>query len=465
MLPKSKNSWVLSVKNKINSKYHHHYFCSCTKEFILPTQINKPEAPDILCPICGNNYFKDAVVFENMKSTKFWKYFEWKTVVSEDDDYWKVSLQYDIPTYNTIEDTVKLKNEYLLNITFRKDGCLVHKVDYKSKIISRYSLFLDDKAQPFGKLLLEDAKLNLYKLIISRKNEYKDLLDKKEIEKLSLDDKLKCIKQVQMLDFTLKQRQEKSIKKALYQGYENSISRIGYYPYSDYIFSRSIENIDLLIKLYKINPEIKQHIFTNETFSVAIEFILFLKKYYIERQIAKLFIEGMQGVYQYESGLNENGLDDWRDTLRMLQTPNAFNSLEKHFSKVKLTTKKLHDEIVRIFQLVSYELDTKEIFEYNKKYISACGTYEELEFKLPSTVKELSLWAKILHNCMFGYSKRIHQQQSIIYGVFRAKKLLYAVELNGSRIVQAKATSNMIVPHSDMARIEYWQETNINIIK
>jgi len=261
-----------------------------------------------------------------------------------------------------------------------------------------------------------------------------------------------------MLNFVVDNRKEKSIKKALYLGYENSINYIGYYPYSDYIFSRSIKNIDLLIKLYGIYPAIKQHIFTDETFVVAIEFIQFLKRYYTEKQIVKLFVEDMQDIKAYKNRLN-----NWRDTLRMLQTRNAFNSLEEHFSKVKLTTKKLHDEIVRVFHIVSYELDAKESFEYDEIYLSACSTYKELEFRLPSTVKELSLWAKMLHNCMFGYSRSIHEQRSIIYGVFRAEELLYAVELNGFRIVQAKAVSNNTIPAEDMSIINGWKNNSLII--
>lgn len=70
----------------------------------------------------------------------------------------------------------------------------------------------------------------------------------------------------------------------------------------------------------------------------------------------------------------------------------------------------------------------------------------------------------MLHNCMFGYSKRIHQQQSIIYGVFRAEELLYAVELNGFRIVQAKSVSNNIVPDDDMSIVNGWQNNNLMTI-
>jgi hypothetical protein len=58
---------------------------------------------------------------------------------------------------------------------------------------------------------------------------------------------------------------------------------------------------------------------------------------------------------------------------------------------------------------------------------------------------------------MFGYSRNIHQKISIIYGVFKEKELLYAVELNNFMIVQAKAISNTKVPDKDMELINSWK--------
>ncbi|MDF1883690.1 PcfJ domain-containing protein [Sulfurimonas sp. SAG-AH-194-C21] len=485
---KNKNSWILSVENKTNTKYHHHYFCTCTKEFKLQTEIDEPEAPDILCPICGNDYFKDAVVFEDMQSTKIWKYFKWSTTVSENDKHWKVTLKYEMPIYNDTVNEVEQEDKELLHIIFKKDGTAAHRVSYTSKIISQYSLFIDDRVQPFKKLLLDEAKESLYNYVMMNKSKAIEWIDYNELKEFSSDEKLKYLTfflknthliehrfffwrmnnifeytikhttQVEMLNFIVDNRKEKSIKKALYLGYENSINNIGYYPYSDYIFSRSIKNIDLLVKLYGIHPVIKQHIFTDGTFYVAIEFIQFLKRYYTEKQIVKLFIEDMQDKKEHKNRLN-----NWRDTLLMLQTRNAFSSLEEYFSKVKLTTKKLHDEIVRVFHIVSYDLDAKENFEYDKVYLSACCTHQELEFKLPRTVKELSLWAKILHNCMFAYSRSIHAQMSIIYGVFRAEELLYAVELSGFTIVQAQGVLNCDITNKDMNIIKYWEKNILTL--
>jgi hypothetical protein len=61
---------------------------------------------------------------------------------------------------------------------------------------------------------------------------------------------------------------------------------------------------------------------------------------------------------------------------------------------------------------------------------------------------------------MFGYSKKVHQGKSLIYGVFKDNELLYAIELKNSRIIQAKAVSNSKIPANDMPVIKEWHSLN-----
>ena len=58
---------------------------------------------------------------------------------------------------------------------------------------------------------------------------------------------------------------------------------------------------------------------------------------------------------------------------------------------------------------------------------------------------------------MFGYTRTLHEQSSIIFGVFKAEELLYAVEVNNFIIVQAKAVLNTPIPEGDMQVIKDWQ--------
>lgn len=478
-MKKTKNSWTISLKNTKLKQYFHYYFCDCGKEFYLKTNLNKSIAPDVICPTCGNDYFKDTNIFENMISTRIWKDFIYKTLKSEDKEFWNISFQYDVPIYNKNTNIIKFISKELLLIRLKKDGSIPFEILYKSKIVFKYSLFLDDKVQALKTLLYDEAKQALYDYILANKNKAILWIDDKKIKEFCLDDKLKYLTfflknshlkehnfffwkmdilnnhtlkyntQTKMLNFIANHHKEKNLKKTIYQAYENSINTKGYYyPYSDYIFSRTITNIDLLKKLYELNPTVKKYLFTDETFLRAIEFITFLKQHYTEKQIVKLFINDINTYH-------------WRDTMLMLQTKDATNYLNKHFIKVKLTSKKLHDEIVRVFQIVSFELETKENFDYDNVYLSACTLYENLEFKLPSTVQELSVWAKKLHNCMFGYAKRIHQEKSIIYGVFKEKELFYAIEIKGFKITQAKAFSNTNIAYEDMQLIQKWQNNNL----
>jgi len=166
----NKNSWILSVENKTNTRYHHHYFCSCTKEFKLQTEINEPEAPDILCPICGNDYFKDVKDFTSIDGTKIWKYFKWEIQKVEHIDSWAISLIYQLPVYYAVIDKVKLENQELIYIELKKDGSTSIDISYKSKLVSRYSLFTDDRVKPFKELLVNEAKENLYNYVMMNKS-------------------------------------------------------------------------------------------------------------------------------------------------------------------------------------------------------------------------------------------------------------------------------------------------------
>lgn len=81
--------------------------------------------------------------------------------------------------------------------------------------------------------------------------------------------------------------------------------------------------------------------------------------------------------------------------------------------------------------------------------MQACRVVDDFELKLVVSVMELGFLAKI-----FGYSKRVYLQTSIIYGVFRDDAILYAVEIQNLKIVQAKATMNAKVSVDDMKIIQ-----------
>ena len=261
--------------------------------------------------------------------------------------------------------------------------------------------------------------------------------------------------EIKMLDYVCSHRKEKSVKKALYHTYHNAIDAKYYNPHSDYVFSRTIDDVNLLVKLINIDPDIKQKIFTDDDYLEGMALIIFLKNHYTEKQICKLCFKEI---------MNKQALQYWKDIVRMMQRDNAFIDLEHYFHKVKLTTKRLHDEIVRALHIANFSYEGNAIFNYEDSQISAQGIKDDLVFKLPFSAEELSLWSKVLHNCMFGYIDDIQRKSSLIFGVFKEGTLLYALELKEQKIIQAKAVFNQSIPQDDMQIIRKWHSLKISIL-
>ncbi len=482
------NSWLLQMKDEKGAKNIYHYFCYCGQEFRLKTHKSMDEVESLKCPFCANDYFKDAVAFADMKSTKIWKQFAWQRSLCEDEHSWNITLKYEIPVVNSQTQEIDFRDEKLLNIQLQKDGLQAFKVAHHSKIHFKYSLYMNDKSMLLKELLTEDAQKHLYEYLLLHRTQNIEWIDEGRIVLLSLSQKLKYISyflknshlkeheffywkmdailadsseyktQEEMLAFVSNHRKEKSIKKRLYKGYEEAMKHKAYHPYSDYVFARVIDNTDLLAQLYDIYPAIKEHLFTDNTFTVAREFLLFLKEHYAEKQIVRFFCIDIQNETEYK-----NRLLLWRDTLQLLRTRGMFAALHEHFTKQKLTVQMLHDEVSRVSHLLSYEYAQKEEFEYEDIYLNTSQQYRGFEFKLPQTVQELSLWAKDLRNCMLGYAKRVHEQTSVIYGVFKEGTLLYAIELRGVKIVQSLGKYNAKIDEDDMQIIREWRDSNFTI--
>ena len=474
-----KNSWIFSQPKK--EKYIHNYFCACTHEFRIKTNVDEMEAPDVLCPKCGNNYFIDAKEWESGASTKIWKQFFWERDENVDKGIWSVELYFNIPRYSEKVSSIIFEKEKLLVATLSKKSGSRVEFQYGYPVITKYSLYTNEKVQEVKKLLIQDAKEYLFQNLIDNRPFEIEWIKESDLNELSIDEKFNCLNyflthkhlkemsmfhwkmpilqrntieypsQEKMLDYIVDHKKEKSVRKALYRTYMDALEVTGYYPYSDYVFSRVIEDQNFLVELLSIYPAVKQHIFTDETFTNAIEFIEFLKTHYTEKQISRLFIREMQNEKTKRSAaLN------WRDTLRLIQAPDSFEYLEQFFQKVKLNTKSLHDEVIRVSHLAAFDRGDHSTLVYKPHQKSVEVMIEDLAFRLPKDTVELSKWAQELHNCMFGYANTIKSGRSIIYGVFRENKLLYAVELRAMKIAQALGKFNKKIDEIDMNVIKKW---------
>ena len=401
----------------------------------------------------------------------------------ENSTLWGMYAYIELPTCIEKKE-VALQKRVVFKAYINKNGKLengkIYDSHYYSDLINKYNIPIDKAMDSLDLMVMEV----LYSFIMEHKTKEISWMQEKDFDNVPVDKKLQQIhyflnnlhlkesnfyywelrllhkytktypSEIAMLDFICNHRKEKSIKKALYNSYKNAIASKYYDPHSDYVFSRTISDVNLLVKLLNMDPEIKQKIFTDKYYLKGIKLITFLKKHYSEKQICRLFTEDM---------LDEEKFQYWKDTLLIIDGKNAFLSLERYFIKGKLTTKYLHDEAMRPFQEYSAlkfkkgEIVTT-VFQYKEQQIMAEGIYNDLEYRLPLSVDELNIWSKLLHNCMFVYANAIRKGSSLIYGIFKEEKLLYALEVKGKKIVQAYAVSNQAIPPYDMKKIKEWQE-------
>jgi hypothetical protein len=250
-----------------------------------------------------------------------------------------------------------------------------------------------------------------------------------------------------LLGFILDHRMQKSIVKACFESYAFSIHQFQTYHYiADYVFARQIKDRNFLLVLIRIDPKIKLKLFEESDMDTVQAFMLFLKQRYSEKVITKCFTDLQSHMFD-----NYNIV---RDTIRMFESDRAF-ALE-HFKKVSLAFRNLHNEFIRLSNLRNKALRGKVDFDYHPKDLRAQTQREGLSYVLPETINVLHAWSKQLHNCMYGYSRTIHEKRSIIYVVFKDDVLMYAIELREKRIVQALGKYNVRIDKDERVKIDEW---------
>ena len=106
-------------------------------------------------------------------------------------------------------------------------------------------------------------------------------------------------------------------------------------------------------------------------------------------------------------------------------------------------------------------ISSKYTFEYQNIYKEACVTTDTLEFRLPNNGEDLSAYSIVLNNCLFGYAENIKKKLTVVYGVFKDNKLVYALEIHNEHIVQAVKRSNLPIGSHDYQLILEWFNTHL----
>lgn len=227
-------------------------------------------------------------------------------------------------------------------------------------------------------------------------------------------------------DYLLKGRNEKSIKKGLYQNYQKQLQQYHYFKTTlintilgtikDPNFVAELLNRDLHCQGITLDEE--QHLK---------QLILFLQKHYSEKQIVSFLKE----------------LDDTSYLTDLLREFIFIGKdLDELFKRPKCTLVALHDAFVKCSHYKYY----KQIFQKNITYHSGQEKAEasvlNYDIKLPYNGAELFDWAEGLHNCISGYFDAINNNHTTIYGFFLHGKIEFAVEITDGVIRQASGISN-----------------------
>jgi hypothetical protein len=241
--------------------------------------------------------------------------------------------------------------------------------------------------------------------------------------------------------FLLQNRKEKSIKKAIFQNYQNQIQTHNHFKtVLINVVLACIEDVNFICELLNRNLYTKYINISEELF--VKQFIFFLKKYYEQKQIVR-FIKEIADEQSY-----------FLDTLRefiYLQ-----HNLDEIFQKPKCTVIGLHDELVRCSSEKYRELQYSIMISYLHNQEDAQSSVLDYEVKLPYSGHDLYTWADELHNCLNGYLDLICENKSTVYGFFKNNKISFAVEITENEIRQASGKYNQALDKEQTKALQEW---------
>jgi len=235
----------------------------------------------------------------------------------------------------------------------------------------------------------------------------------------------------------------RSVKKAIYQNYTAQLYDTGKFN-STFIevFCKTIKDLNILTKL--INLKIGYSIYSNLDKDKLYKIMHFLKKYYSEKQLLKL--------YDSEEFNANNYL--FIDAVRELNY--NIENVKNNFKKVSCKVQSLHDEFVRCSKEERYKEMKNKRLTYSEEELKACVAQDTYHVKLPKDGKELFDWSEALHNCMAQYFEMIQNSKTIIYGFFQENILVFAVEICDDKVVQASSKYNIFLDEEQQDILDKW---------
>ena len=481
------NSWYLKNNGL------HHFFCTCGNYNVLDVvKVENPYLdmiefkreeidftkiseltyhPDNQCDFCGNERYLDmkSLLFES--KTRYWSNVKWDYEKKIDTNSWSIVSFLNIPKFDENIQKIVIEKLELSRFVIEKNGNSSY-VEYveKVKYFLKKILVIDEEYFIVEKILKNKMSQNIANFMLKNPSESLAWLEGEEkLEnilfflknpKLRFKDIIYWQNKEYFLDFLseyqylepslayiLNHRKEKSVRKAQFKSYKKMMSEGGYSPMADYIFSRTIEDVNHLLRALNMDTDIKKKLFLGCNIVNTYLFIDFLKKYYEEKHIVKFWLS-----------ITKDDLNHFllRDTTDMFNTKELREELIKRFRKTALNIRSIHHELTNCSRELKIENQEKAILEYSDFIFDSQVTRENITYMLPMSSKILHSWGISLGNCIYSYFHKVSMGKTIIFGLFIDEKLTYAIEIVNHKIVQASSSYNRPIPKLDREKIDKW---------
>lgn len=479
------NSWYctkplkecVNLFHKDSNNYQSHFYaCACGTQDVI---VSSGECiPSYSCTECDNQYFINA--YHAMNESNIYLYYEDISYTYECESTQKgfkaIAYLY-VPTKtNFMQKTMHFEKKKIETFEIIVDhGCVIEvsspcatelSIALKKYLYSYICEAYDDHRNIILYFNHEQdtnkkVRIILFFLGLPKYLEYVFYFWKAKFNLRGVVSDTHLVTIDMMLNYLLNHRKEHSIKRALLARYrENFWSNMGdqsfyspksifsFDPLVPFVVSRCFDDPNIasmliskgLILIGYDNEETEREGYRLDT---IVWFIMFLKKFYSEKQISKFLL----GVH--------DELDMWSDILALI--PGQKRVIKKYFVKVTLTIKSLHDEIVNT-TLQEYKKYYHHEFKYEQPCLNACTSFGGMEFRLPTNGDALAQWAHTLHNCLKGYIDVVYFGYVAIYGVFKDNTLMYAVEISDGKIGQMSGKYDVPIASKDAEVIEQWHQ-------
>ena len=241
------------------------------------------------------------------------------------------------------------------------------------------------------------------------------------------------------LSYILKGRNEKSIKRALFNNYNMQLET--YDMYQTVFINTILETInDPNLASFLLQHVMYYEGITKDEEPYLKRLIVFLKKYYTEKQITSLIKQINDSYYL---------MDLLREFIYCEE------DIDELFIKPKCTMNALHDEFSRCARFMHAKQTFFNIV-YRDQQEKAETKVLGYDVKLPHTGKELFDWSERLHNCLSGYFHQIYENQTTVYGFFRNDTIEFAAEIADKTIIQASGICNQELTQTQQESLKIW---------